>query len=97
RSGADGAVKQGRPAAGRTRQGGRRRARRVRPGRLSIPRTCSGAGRGRARGRPGVLSAAAEIHWKSISMARDRTVSSQGLDLQERVVEINRVAKVVKG
>jgi small subunit ribosomal protein S5 len=30
-------------------------------------------------------------------MARDRTVSSSGLDLQERVVEINRVAKVVKG
>jgi small subunit ribosomal protein S5 len=30
-------------------------------------------------------------------MARDRTVSSQGFDLQERVVEINRVAKVVKG
>jgi small subunit ribosomal protein S5 len=28
---------------------------------------------------------------------RDRTVSSAGLDLQERVVEINRVAKVVKG
>ena len=27
----------------------------------------------------------------------DRTVSSTGLDLQERVVEINRVAKVVKG
>jgi small subunit ribosomal protein S5 len=27
----------------------------------------------------------------------DRTVSQQGLDLQERVVEINRVAKVVKG
>jgi small subunit ribosomal protein S5 len=27
----------------------------------------------------------------------DRTVSSAGLDLQERVVEINRVAKVVKG
>jgi small subunit ribosomal protein S5 len=26
-----------------------------------------------------------------------RTVSAQGLDLQERVVEINRVAKVVKG
>jgi small subunit ribosomal protein S5 len=32
-----------------------------------------------------------------MSIARDRTVSSQGLDLQERVVEINRVAKVVKG
>jgi small subunit ribosomal protein S5 len=27
----------------------------------------------------------------------DRAVSQQGLDLQERVVEINRVAKVVKG
>src|SRR3979411_1418176 len=30
-------------------------------------------------------------------MQADRTVSSAGLDLQERVVEINRVAKVVKG
>jgi small subunit ribosomal protein S5 len=30
-------------------------------------------------------------------MARDRSISSTGLDLQERVVEINRVAKVVKG
>ncbi len=28
---------------------------------------------------------------------RDRTTSASGLDLQERVVEINRVAKVVKG
>src|SRR6202050_3140821 len=28
---------------------------------------------------------------------RDRTVSPAGFDLQERVVEINRVAKVVKG
>ncbi len=27
----------------------------------------------------------------------DRSVNQQGLDLQERVVEINRVAKVVKG
>jgi small subunit ribosomal protein S5 len=31
------------------------------------------------------------------SMSTDRSVSSAGLDLQERVVEINRVAKVVKG
>src|SRR5271170_1655630 len=30
-------------------------------------------------------------------MAPNRTVSAAGLDLQERVVEINRVAKVVKG
>jgi small subunit ribosomal protein S5 len=30
-------------------------------------------------------------------MQGDRTVSATGLDLQERVVEINRVAKVVKG
>ncbi len=30
-------------------------------------------------------------------MAIDRSVNSSGLDLQERVVEINRVAKVVKG
>ncbi len=30
-------------------------------------------------------------------MARERSVSAGGYDLQERVVEINRVAKVVKG
>jgi small subunit ribosomal protein S5 len=33
----------------------------------------------------------------SIAENVDRTVSAAGLDLQERVVEINRVAKVVKG
>jgi small subunit ribosomal protein S5 len=33
----------------------------------------------------------------SIEQTVDRTVSQVGLDLQERVVEINRVAKVVKG
>ena len=32
-----------------------------------------------------------------MSITSDRSVSSAGLDLQERVVEINRVAKVVKG
>jgi small subunit ribosomal protein S5 len=33
----------------------------------------------------------------SIDIPVDRSVSQSGLDLQERVVEINRVAKVVKG
>jgi len=32
-----------------------------------------------------------------MSMLRERSVSATGLDLVERVVEINRVAKVVKG
>jgi len=32
-----------------------------------------------------------------MSISLDRSVSQSGLDLQERVVEINRVAKVVKG
>src|SRR6202011_1704066 len=32
-----------------------------------------------------------------MSISLDRSVSGAGLDLQERVVEINRVAKVVKG
>jgi small subunit ribosomal protein S5 len=32
-----------------------------------------------------------------MSIISDRSVSQSGLDLQERVVEINRVAKVVKG
>jgi small subunit ribosomal protein S5 len=32
-----------------------------------------------------------------MSIIKDRSVNAAGLDLQERVVEINRVAKVVKG
>ena len=32
-----------------------------------------------------------------MALGLDRSVSASGLDLQERVVEINRVAKVVKG
>src|ERR1700729_3462444 len=32
-----------------------------------------------------------------MAITSDRSVSQSGLDLQERVVEINRVAKVVKG
>ena len=34
---------------------------------------------------------------KGMNQARVETVSPRGLDLQERVIEINRVAKVVKG
>jgi small subunit ribosomal protein S5 len=34
---------------------------------------------------------------KDFMAAPDRSISASGLDLQERVVEINRVAKVVKG
>src|SRR5678815_1785882 len=48
--------------------------------------------------RDRVLSA--QLPWIALLMGRDReydTVSPQGLDLQERVIEINRVAKVVKG
>ena len=43
-----------------------------------------------------LLSVLRTLLWTQF-MARDRTVSAAGLDLQERVVEINRVAKVVKG
>jgi small subunit ribosomal protein S5 len=34
---------------------------------------------------------------KGMDMTNVETVSPRGLDLQERVIEINRVAKVVKG
>ena len=54
-------------------------------GRVEGPR------RGRPRGRPDLLDS------KELMAAPDRSISTSGLDLQERVVEINRVAKVVKG
>src|SRR5205814_6534204 len=54
----------------------------VRPRRLPVPRTRQGARRGRTRRRTEVLMAA------DVSESRE---------LKERVVEINRVAKVVKG
>ena len=63
----------------------------VRPRRLSLSRPREGARRGRPRGRTELLDS------KERMAAPDRSVSSTGLDLQERVVEINRVAKVVKG
>ena len=55
---------------------------RVRSGRVPLPRTRQGAGGRRTRGRLGVLSA--------VEVAESR-------ELKERVIEINRVAKVVKG
>ena len=80
-------------AARRARQGRRRRHRRVRSRRLPVPRPCEGPGRGRPRGRPELLS----VPSKDSMAAPDRSISASGFDLQERVVEINRVAKVVKG
>ena len=67
------------------------RHRGVRPRRLPLPRPREGARRRRPRGRTELLDS------KEPMAAPDRSVSSTGLDLQERVVEINRVAKVVKG
>ena len=55
---------------------------RLRPRRLPVPRTRQGARRRRARGRTHVLSV--------VDVAEAR-------ELKERVIEINRVAKVVKG
>jgi ribosomal protein L18 len=55
---------------------------RLRPRRLPVPRTRQGSRRGSARGRTGLLMA--------VEVAESR-------ELKERVVEINRVAKVVKG
>ena len=69
------------------------RDRRVRPRRLPVPRPRAGPRRGRPRGRPDVL----DRYPRRQMPAPDRSVSSSSLDLQERVVEINRVAKVVKG
>ena len=74
--------RRGREGARRRGRQGRHHAVRVRPWRLPVPRTRQGARRRRARGRAGVLMAA--------EIAETR-------ELKERVIEINRVAKVVKG
>jgi ribosomal protein S5 len=76
---------------GRARARRRRRDRGLRPRRLPLSRPCQGPRRGRPRGRTDLLGS------KDVMSAPDRSVSPAGLDLQERVVEINRVAKVVKG
>src|SRR6185312_9153357 len=69
--------------ARRGREEGRGRDVRLRPRRLPLPRTRKGARRRRPRGRTEVLMGAIEY--------------TETRELKERVVEINRVAKVVKG
>ena len=70
--------------------------RRVRSRRLPVPRSRQGPRGWRPRGRAHRLA-----HRPCQARERmppvHRSVSPVGLDLQERVVEINRVAKVVKG
>ena len=66
----------------------------LRPRRLPVPRPCQGPGRGRPRGRPDRLR---PLPSKDSWQPPIDPYLSSGLDLQERVVEINRVAKVVKG
>ena len=80
-------------AAGRARS--RRRARdvRLRPRRLQVPRARKGACR---RGPKGGLQLLVPSTRPQCAAPR-ASINSQGLDLQERVVAINRVAKVVKG
>ncbi len=64
------------------REEGRHRELRLRSRRLPVPRTREGARGGRARGRTEILST------REVADSRE---------LKERVIEINRVAKVVKG
>src|SRR5439155_20185560 len=85
----DPAGDRGRQAAGRAGEAGGARDRCLRPRRLPVPRTREGAGRGRTRGRTQILSTT-PVEREVIERERER-------ELKERVVEINRVAKVVKG
>ena len=78
----DRAGRRRRQGARRRGQEGRRRDVCLRPGGLPLPRTREGSRRGRTRGRASVLSV--------VEVAESR-------ELKERVIEINRVAKVVKG
>ena len=72
------------------REGARHQRGRVRSRRLPVPRAGQGPRRGGARRRPGVLRRGA-TEW------RKRRIDPNALDLTDRVVSINRVAKVVKG
>src|SRR3954447_5683600 len=90
----------GRGAAGRAGEGGRDRDLRLRSRRLPVPRPRQGAGRRGTRGGPGLLALVrylGPLAMKGMDTTNVETVSPRGLDLQERVIEINRVAKVVKG
>ena len=77
-----------RPAARRAGQGRRRRARGLRPSRVPVPRAGQVARRCRPRSRPRLLIGRSQ-RWHRIDPNK--------LALEERVVQINRVAKVVKG
>ena len=78
----DRAGERGRQGARGRCEEGRHRELRVRPRRLPVPRTREGPCRGSARRRTPVLS---------------MSQVSESRELKERVIEINRVAKVVKG
>src|SRR5439155_12066099 len=71
----------------------RHRDRRLRSGWLPLPRTRQGARRRCTRGRTQVLSTRPEF----TSVERAVIEREESRELKERVVEINRVAKVVKG
>ena len=79
----------------RARESEGRLERGVRPRRLSVSRPRARIRRGDARSGDQDLGLenAATLH----RLMPERSVSPAGLDLSERVVEINRVAKVVKG
>src|ERR1035437_7910124 len=90
----------GRRADGRARESGRYLRGGVRSRWLSLPRSRPRVRRSNPRGRHHGLASSdaphATLHLP-MSILIDRSVNPAGLDLQERVVEINRVAKVVKG
>ena len=75
--------RRGRQGAGRRCEEGRNRHLRLRPGRLPVPRTRQGAAPRRAREDSSSDMSAVEV--------------AESRELKERVIEINRVAKVVKG
>src|SRR5262249_57107610 len=99
----------GQAGAHQARRGGARRAgqgrggfrSRVRSRRIPLPRPRTCLRRGNSRDRHVRLAPRrtppATLSLLPMSTPEDRSVSSAGLDLQERVVEIKPVAKVAKG